>query len=524
VLRLPAEEPVRGRLVDLQGQAAAGVKVYLLKAAQKEGDRMTGLSVSQEASDSPFWPGPVTSDEQGGFVLRGVNRTMALTTRAHDDRYAMSDLMIEPGQKEEARLALAPARIIEGRVLKEDTREPVPGVGIWLSAYNLQGPHHSFGLFVRSDKEGRFRVNHYAADSYYLNTEDTEGQPYFAINHIDFKWPDKRKTRHTLEVVLPRGVLQAGKVVDAATGKPVAGAQVMYLPQLYNNPLLKDKDPNELWVRQVGRARTKEDGSFLIPVLPGPGHVEIDEPGYVTHVRTRKEVFGHDRLGGFWAANAFVKIDVRPGAEPPAATMRLQPSRPFRGRLVDGDGKPVAQARLAVRTLSSDLHRETGIREEVVDGSLHTGPTIPVKDGGFELRSCDPNEVYRVFVLDEQNRRGATATFEGKQPEDRPLTVRWQACGSASARFVDAGGKPAGRYPLLVWVKEPLAPGAGEMRTAAPFRDVIVTDAEGRATLDQLIPGVRYLLLQPDGKEVKEFAVEPGKKVELGDMVVDPKK
>jgi hypothetical protein len=62
------------------------------------------------------------------------------------------------------------------------------------------------------------------------------------------------------------------------------------------------------------------------------------------------------------------------------------------------------------------------------------------------------------------------------------------------------------------------------MRTAAPFTDVVVTDREGKQTMDHLIPGVRYLLLQPDGKEVKAFTVEPGQKVDLGAVVVDPRK
>ena len=524
VLRLPAEESVRGRLVDLQGQPAPGVKVYLLKAARKQGDLLTALSLFQEAIDSPFWPAPVTSDEQGRFILRGVNRSMALTARAHDhDRYAMTDLMIEPGQKEEPRLALAPARVIEGRVLKEDTREPFPGVGIWLSAYNLQGPHHSFGLFARTDKEGRFRVNHYAADSYYVHTEDTEGLPYFAINHIDFKWPDKRKTKHTFDIVLPHGVLQAGKLMDAATGKPVAGARLMYIPRLYNNPLIKG-DPNNLWTRQIARAETKADGTFRITVLPGPGHVVVNATGYVSYARYHNELFGEDQLGPFWTANGFIPVDTKPGAPPAEVTLKLQPARHFRGRLVDADGKPVAQAKLEVRTLSADPHRESGLTPQVADGYARKRPPIPVKDGAFELPACDPTATYRVFVLDEENRRGATALLPGSQPEDKPVTVCWQKYGFASARLV-AEGKPAANSFAMLRVREAIKLGAGEMNAGAPFLgdQALQTDAGGKVALDRLIPGVRYVLLKIDGKELKEFTVEPGQKRDLGDVMVDAK-
>jgi hypothetical protein len=184
-------------------------------------------------------------------------------------------------------------------------------------------------------------------------------------------------------------------------------------------------------------------------------------------------------------------------------------------------------ARFAVRTLSADLHRETGIAEEREGTGIRTGPTIRVKDGRFEVPALFPGDAYRAFVLDEANKRAATFLLEGKHPGDKPLTVKWQACGSATARVVGDDRKPAGQYPVVIWVTEALQagkPAAGAMRTGAPFTDVVVADKEGKITLENLISGVRYLLLQPDGKEVKEFTVEPGQKRELGDVVVDPAK
>jgi hypothetical protein len=94
-------------------------------------------------------------------------------------------------------------------------------------------------------------------------------------------------------------------------------------------------------------------------------------------------------------------------------------------------------------------------------------------------------------------------------------------------RFVADSGRPAGQYPLLLYIKEPLKSETEKqpvMRRPAPFIDVFVTDKEGKATLENLIPGVRYLLLQPDGKEIRVFKADSGQKVELGNIVVDPKK
>jgi RNA polymerase sigma factor (sigma-70 family) len=529
VLRLGAEEPVRGRLVDLQGLPAVGVKVHLLKAAGTKDGKFTGLQFNQPLADTPSWPAPATTDDKGRFVLRGVNRKMALRMRIQDDRFATDELTLEPGGKEEVTRAVTPARIFEGRVIAEDTNQPMPGIGVNVVARLSREPHFAF-LSARTDKEGRFRVNHFAADGYYATTEDVEGQPYFAINHIEISWPDKLKTKQTLEIALPRGVLQSGKVVDAVTGKPLADAQLMYLPKLFNNPLLKPRAGIDLWTYQVGRARTKADGTFQIPVLPGSGHIEVHAPWgteYVTYTRTRKEIFGDEREGGNWPAHGFIKLDIKPDAKPDEAIAKLQPAVTIQGQLLGPDGKPVAKARLAVRTLTADPHRETGITEEHNDTGLHLGPTIHVKDGQFKVPGCDPAMRYRAYILDADNHRAATFELEGQDTTPKPLTVQWQPCASASARFVADTGRPAGTYPLLLSVKESLTSEESKksvMRRPAPFLDVIVTDKEGKGILENLIPGVRYLLRQPDGKEVKEFTAEPGKKVELGDIVVDPKK
>jgi hypothetical protein len=45
------------------------------------------------------------------------------------------------------------------------------------------------------------------------------------------------------------------------------------------------------------------------------------------------------------------------------------------------------------------------------------------------------------------------------------------------------------------------------------------TDAEGRITLPNLVPGATYRISKFDGK-AKDFTVEPGKKLDLGDIAV----
>jgi RNA polymerase sigma factor (sigma-70 family) len=513
-VKLPAEEPLRGRLLDLQGQPAAGVKVYVVKAARQTGKEYTGLKLFEHEPGADWWPPAVTTGNDGWFTLRGVNSQADVTAWPRDDRFALDDVNFTAGQKIEPLVTLAPSRRIEGRVIHEDTKRPVPGVFVHVVAYPNKAVHN-FWFTVRTDKDGRFRVNHYRTERYDFRTSDLPGQPYFAINFINFDWP-KNERKHFIEIALPRGVVQTGKVIDAATGKPLAGAYVLYLPKLYNNPRVKD--PMHTWTHQIGRAVTRSDGTFQIAVLPGPGHLDVHGPSggtYVNHRLTQHEVFGHERMGGYWTTHKFIKLDVPDHGPVPDVVARVQPAAEVHGSIVDQSGKPVHGARMALISLAADANRQGLV------------PTVEVKDGKFGVSGCDPNDEYAVLLLNPKTHQCGLAKLQGKPARGVRLTVKLLPAGSALARFVDEKGKPAARYPVILRLKG-VGPLHGKDRPMAdqdsPFVDAF-TDAQGRSILsDNLVPGLRYVLLQADLKEVKEFEVRPGEKLDLGTIVVDPSK
>jgi hypothetical protein len=390
----------------------------------------------------------------------------------------------------------------------------VSGVYVHVVAYPNKTVHN-FWFTVRSDEDGRFRVNQYRAERYDLRTGDLPGQPYFAINFINLEWP-KNQGKHFTEIALPRGVVQTGKVIDASTGKPLAGAYILYLPQLYNNPHVKN--PEELWTHQIGRAVARSDGTFQIAVLPGPGHLDVHGPSggtYVMHRLTQHQVFGHERMGGYWTTHEFVKLDVPDNRPPPDVVARVQPAVEVHGSVVDQHGMPVNGARMALMSLAADAHRQGLV------------PTVDVKAGQFRLSGCDPNDDYAVLLLNPKTHQCGLTKLAGKPARGGRLKVKLMPAGSARARFVDEKGKPAARYPVIIRLKG-VGPLHGKDRAMAdqdsPFADAF-TDAQGRSILsDNLVPGLRYVLLQPDLKEVKEFEVRPGERLDLGNVVVDPTK
>jgi hypothetical protein len=437
-----------------------------------------------------------------------------LTARVRSDRFALHDLIVKGGEKGEIALGLAPPRIIEGRVLRSDMRTPVVGIEVRAVAYPGQPPHNSF-LSQKTDAEGRFRFNHYAAERYDLRTDDLVGEPYFAINFIDVNWPRDGKIRHTVDVLLPRGVLQRGKVVDEA-GKPVADARLLYLPQLHNNPNIEG-DPLDLWQRQIGRAQTRQDGTFQIAVLPGPGHLVIYGPfgqEFAQRWMDHKGLFGYERAGPLWYGHGFIKLAVRKDGKGADIVGTIQRAVNIPLEVVDRDGKAANGAHALVLEFADDTRVAARTQAEV-------------KDGRAELRSCARNETYRVVVFDAKIGQAALATVRAADAKE-PQRVRLQPCGSAAFRLVDAKAQPLPKYRFRVAVPHRVPGDKGEGRYLLPpgskDSQKLFTDAEGRWTLGELVPGLTYVLLSGNGEVIHEFTVEAGKTAALGNLTVRPKK
>src|SRR5262249_39179003 len=83
----------RGKLVDLQGQPAAGVKVGLLALIPRDtgGIQLNGLPVGL-----PGWPRPAISSVQGRFVLDGLDPNHGVLVEIRSDRFATQQIELAP--------------------------------------------------------------------------------------------------------------------------------------------------------------------------------------------------------------------------------------------------------------------------------------------------------------------------------------------------------------------------------------------------------------------------------------------
>jgi RNA polymerase sigma factor (sigma-70 family) len=535
-LKLPPEQVIRGSLVDLQGQPAAGVKVtpeYLGGMTDGQPDGFwTGALPSRAAP----WPAAATTDEKGQFVIRGCNRDQGVTLTVNDDRFAMQSFRAEApgkprpeqrtlgydvggflhenrreadekGQPEVLKLSLAPARVIEGRVVYGDTGKPAAKA--WVSG-------------ACTDADGRFLLRFAGRDAVTLEVYPAEGEPYLSIFHRA-KW-EKGAVKQEVTITLPRGVVVRGKITEAGSGKPVAGAAVQFWPQDGDNP---DRPKNAL----TGWSHcelTRQDGTFHMAVFPGAGHLMIQgpTPDYV-HKEIGEEIISRGRPGGSRLyPDAFVKLDLPAKGEPKEVSVTLRRGATVRGKLLGPDGKPVARAIMLNR-----LH-------VTQDLSWHFAGEA--RDGVFEIHGLDPDAAVPVYFLDPEKRCGATVSLSGKQAGET-VTVKLVPCGEATARYIDGKGRPQADYrpaPEIVitpgaWGDYAAAVAKGELVADAGsltnldrhnYWERVKTDAKGRVTFPALIPGATYRIERWEKDHWvphKEFTVESGKTTDLGDVVIN---
>jgi hypothetical protein len=387
-----------------------------------------------------------------------------------------------------------------------DTRKPLAGVSV------TSGPCKAV-----TDKEGRYELLGLPkASRYDLEVQPAEGQFYL---HRSAGFDDTPGLEAlTADVEMVRGLTVRGKVTDKATGKPPAGALVVYHP-LYRNPYVNEKLAG-IWVPR-SETKTGADGSYALPVLPGQGKIGVIGPKRDTYMpafvspKEVKDFFkvplaqppaltpdvggnamgGPDRGGDY---HALVLLEPGEKEEALVRNVALEPPHRRKGRVVGPDGRPL-----------------TGV-------TIHDlGPGGVLKGDEFIFCGNLKASLELVFIHADKN----LAFYAKELPDEKagPLVVKLQPCGSISGRLVDPDGQPLpGAYVLVEGFS---VKGAD---VGATGQD-IAADKQGRIRAEGLIPGMRYLVTRVNAKgtnyakarALTGVVVEPGKNKDLGDLKVD---
>jgi len=189
-ISLPAETPIEGRLVDVQGQPAAGLVVRVGKLNFKH-----ELRDYHPKSAPSHWPAPVTTDRDGRFWTLGLGAETAATFEVDDPRYAHQsfsftaeidgELKLGPG----ATITLRPARTIDVRVTRADDAKPAVGARVKVHSIVKNGFPTFDIIEARTDAQGGAKVAGWPARVYRIEAYPPEDEPYLPA-WSDIEWPN----------------------------------------------------------------------------------------------------------------------------------------------------------------------------------------------------------------------------------------------------------------------------------------------------------------------------------------------
>jgi hypothetical protein len=281
---------------------------------------------------------------------------------------------------------------------------------------------------------------------------------------------------------------------------------------------------------------SREDGSFQVVVPPRKGHLLVFGPtlDYVSEEIGYTRLYGDKPGGPRYRAHAVIAYDVKASEAPREVAATLRPGATIKGRVEGPDGQTIADASII-----------TTLHVEPMNPLWRSLGEIKVRDGRFELHGLDPKGSARISFLDASHEWGATVEVSGKEAGE-DLTIRLQPCGLAKARFVGPDGKPIAKFqPIFELVATPgptrLSRNEKDQAELSADAEMVAnidrkhywnapfTDADGRITLPDLIPGALYRITDLSAYNSpkkstpirKDFTLKPGETLVLGDILIE---
>ncbi len=533
-IKLDREHAIRGRLIDTQGQPAAGATVRPIMFTAMGTTRETLIpSEPVPPYASPLLPA-MTTDDKGRFLFRGLGKSKVWLEVTHE-RFATQRVEPQPtplADVKDTPFSLISARIVEGRVSYGKDGKPAAGARV-LAYTGFNGVVQSL-----TDADGRYALNPFPGDSFALAVFPPDGQPYLAWKKgLTFS----QSARLEADVALDPGVLVRGRVTETPSGKAVAGALVLYRPHWRNNPYHNGKYNFTTycsdWIQEAHSAVSDPAGAFEIAVPPGPGDLFVIGPtlNYVHVALTIGDLeFGHPSRVRVYP-DGLIPLNLKPAEKTHEVNAILRRGVTLKARVQGADGTPVKNLLVLSRsyTPASFEHYQ------------QPWNLLNVRDGSLELPGCDPEKGGSAVLLDSDHTMGLTMNFTGAEAAGPTRTVRLEPCVSAKIRCVDRQGKPVSKADISPCIV--LSPGSfmsASMLSPKDDKDVEgdwglwfnyhykrawepPTDAQGYTTLSGLVPGANYWvtgwvvgdLNERSGGQKAEFRAMAGQTLNLPDFV-----
>ena len=408
------------------------------------------------------------------FVLPGSPLTRS-TARGEAPMKSEKKSSTQPEAKPIA--AAAAAKIVQGTISGQVLRpDGSPASAATVEAYSWANWNGSSGA-AKADAQGKFQLS-LAPGTYWFRARLGK---LGVLDDSQCSISSEGKQDRVVELRLKDGCILEGKVMDTASGKPVAGARIV--------------------TDEGDRTTSAEDGTFKLEGLSRKNHAVIAAQG-----------------GMFWPV---VYFDTT-GRESAEVLLETKPGGTIRGKVTNEKGEPIAGA------LVSD-HRSgsisiCGLRRMTTDakGEYALGgydPDQPVWSIGVEAGGFSP--LSKSDIKFPTGQREVTVDF--KLGAAQSVAAAPAAAGGASVEklrrisghVTDREGKPVkgalvayGSSNSYVYYKTATSNEKGEytIEGAQSREDIVVAQASGLAPVIQKVPA--------EGDTQLNFKLEPGHWIE----------
>jgi RNA polymerase sigma factor (sigma-70 family) len=324
---------ITGQIVDLEARPVAGATLQVesiyaaagedlgpwLEAIKKKEGFSLQLRGKHVRRHTTAFTTTVTTDDKGRFRLTGIGRNRLVTVRLDGPTIVSQRIRMltrtgkkfevpdnegnpEYGEKRTVTTyyganfqhVAAPSKPIVGVVRDRDTKKPLVGFTIQSMTLATNSIRINHIVETKSDAQGRFRLMGMPkGKGSQIMVIPTRDLPYVA-HHADV--PDSPGLDPvTVDFDMRLGVWIEGKITDKKTGKGVR-ASVEYF-SLYSNPNLRDYPGFDGTFLPWFGVGSKEDGTYRIAGLPGPGLVAVWYVDNYLRAPDRKDEFGIKERG-----------------------------------------------------------------------------------------------------------------------------------------------------------------------------------------------------------------------------------
>ena len=390
-----------------------------------------------------------------------------------------------------------------GRVTDDDSQPIAQGDVRANNGYHL-------GLYATTDADGRYELPGIARQrtvGVYINPPD--GSDALPSTAMVTAASDEREK--TLNVVLQRGLVLRGRIIDAATGQGVpAGLKIIPLPE---NDFVKRPDYTPQAI--TGEGSTDAEGRFEFRALPGPGVLMVSTTVGQTTIggelrqtymlarfspadREKAKVQVDKDNGREWFhrdakfiqfvmnENAVKYVDVTPQSASESLEIKVDRGKTVDLEFVDAAGQPLP-----------------GV---LISGITEAWPiTATLAESRCTVYAIGGDRPRLVAALHKERGLSAALTLTGD--ETSPVRVVLQASASLRGRAVDKAGVPIASTELSINFPETI-------RELHRFSDIAqpkpATDSEGRFHIENIIPGQRLSHLRGCQSAIPSRSLDQG--------------